>query len=84
MRRREDRFPGKDRIMRKVLAAGIIILAAVFAAQVPAQEAKAPKIEIKELKHDLGKVVQGTQATHVFEVRNAGTEPLIIERVQTS
>ena len=77
-------FPGKDKIMKKILAAGIIILAAVFAAQAPAQEAKGPKIEIRELKYDFGKVVQGTQATHVFEVRNTGTEPLIIERVQTS
>jgi hypothetical protein len=77
-------FPGKDKIMKKILAAGIIIVAAAFGSHAPAQEAKGPKIEIKELRYDLGKVGQGTQATHVFEVRNAGTEPLVIERVQTS
>jgi uncharacterized protein DUF1573 len=84
MKVRENMLPGRDKIMKKILAAGIIILAAAFAAQAPAQEAGGPKIEVKELKHDFGKVVQGTPVSHVFEVRNAGTEPLVIERVQTS
>ena len=70
--------------MKRIVGLNILILVFLFAALAPAQEAKGPKIEVKELNHDFGKVVQGTQATHVFEVRNTGTELLIIERVQTS
>jgi hypothetical protein len=84
MKGRKNMLPGRDKIMKKILAAGIIILAVAFAAQAPAQEAGGPKIEAKELKHDFGKVVQGAPVSYVFEVRNAGTEPLVIERVQTS
>ena len=32
----------------------------------------------------MGSIAQGKQAAHVFEVRNAGAEPLMIERVQPS
>jgi hypothetical protein len=49
-----------------------------------AQEVKGPRIEIKEIQHDFGKVPQGTVANHVFEFRNTGDEPLIIERVQST
>jgi hypothetical protein len=49
-----------------------------------AQENKGPRIELKEMQHDFGKVASGTQASHVFEVRNAGDEPLVIERVQST
>jgi len=52
------------------------------AAALPAQEFKGPKIEVKGDRYDFGKVVQGTPATHTFEVRNTGNEPLVIERVQ--
>ncbi len=70
--------------MKRMAWLSILMAFFLYAGLIAAQEAKAPKIEIKEWKYDFGKVVQGTQATHVFEVRNAGTEPLIIERVQTS
>ncbi len=49
-----------------------------------AQEYNGPKIEVRELRYDFGKVVQGKQVSHVFEVKNAGKEVLIIERVQSS
>lgn len=70
--------------MKRLLVLALSMSAVVFAGHVLAQEAKGPRIEIKEIQHDFGKVVQGTQATHVFEVRNAGDEPLIIERVQST
>ena len=70
--------------MKRIVWLSVLLTAFFYAGLLPAQEAKGPKIEVKEVKYDLGKVAQGTQATHVFEVRNAGTEPLIIERVQTS
>lgn len=64
----------------------VILLGVAFlsAASLPAQERKGPVIEVKEDKHDFGKIVQGTQVTHVFEIRNAGTEPLLIDKVQSS
>jgi hypothetical protein len=64
-----------------------IMSMAVFflcAASLAAQEYSGPKIEVKEIRHDFGKVVQGTQASHVFEIKNAGKETLVIERVQSS
>jgi Protein of unknown function (DUF1573) len=70
--------------MKKIVAMGVVMAVLVFAALASAQQAKGPKIEAKELKFNFGKVVQGTQAAHVFEVRNTGTAPLIIEKVQTS
>ena len=70
--------------MKKILITGVVMIAVVISGLLAAQEAKGPKIEVKEVRYDLGKVDQGTQVTHVFEVRNAGAEPLIIEKVQTS
>jgi uncharacterized protein DUF1573 len=70
--------------MKRVVWLSVLLVAFLYAGLIAAQEAGGPKIEVTELKHDFGKVVQGTQATHIFEVRNTGTEPLIIERVQTS
>ena len=48
------------------------------------QEYRGPRMEVKEARYDFGKIVQGTQVTYVFEVRNAGGEPLIIERLEPS
>ncbi len=61
--------------------------AAVFllvAGALPAQETKGPKIEVKQERYDVGTILEGQQAVHVFEVRSVGTEPLVIERLQTS
>ena len=66
--------------MKKAMIGFVVLLTVVFAGSAWAQ----PKIEVREIKYDFGKVAQGTQVSHVFEVRNAGTEPLIIERVQSS
>lgn len=70
--------------MKKIIAATVVMMVIGFTGLLPAQEVKGPKIAVKEISHDFGKVTQGTQVSHVFEVSNAGTEPLIIERVQTS
>jgi len=65
---------------------GFVIMAVFLlcAAPLAAQQHSGPKIEVKEIRYNFGKVVQGTQASHVFEIKNAGTEPLVIERVQSS
>jgi len=70
--------------MKKFIAASVVLLVIGFFGQLPAQEGTGPRISVREVKYDFGKVAQGTQVSHVFEVRNAGTEPLIIERVQSS
>ena len=49
-----------------------------------AQDYQGPKIEVRELLYDFGKVVQGRQVSHVFEIKNAGKEVLVIEKVQSS
>lgn len=70
--------------MKRLLGLALIISVSVFSGHVLAQESKGPRIEIKEIQHNFGKVAQGTQAIHVFELRNGGDEPLIIERVQST
>lgn len=70
--------------MKKILIAVSVVSIAAFAGLLSAQEVKGPRIEIKEMRYDLGKVVQGTQVSHVFEVRSMGTETLVINRVQPS
>ncbi len=49
-----------------------------------AQDHNGPRIEVREMRYDFGKVPQGEQATHIFQVRNAGNEPLVIDRVVPS
>jgi hypothetical protein len=56
----------------------------VLAWQAAAQDRQGPQISVKEVRHDLGAVAQGSAATYVFEIRNDGTETLVIERVQAS
>jgi hypothetical protein len=51
---------------------------------VTALENQGPRIEVREVRHDFGRIVQGTQASHVFEVRSVGGEDLVIERVSSS
>lgn len=70
--------------MKRLLVSALIVSALACAGSVFAQENKGPRIELKEMQHDFGKVASGTPASHVFEVRNAGDEPLIIERVQST
>jgi len=71
--------------MKKMLVSvGFFIALTMFAGQLPAQEVKGPKIVAVEVKYDFGKVIQGNQVSHIFEVRNVGNEPLIIDRVVPS
>jgi len=70
--------------MKNGLAAIAVLLLVVLAGVLPAQEVKGPRIEAKEVQYDFGKVVQGTLVSHVFEVRDTGSEPLIIDRVVPS
>jgi hypothetical protein len=50
----------------------------------PAQDHTGPKALVDQLKYHFGKVVQGEQAEHVFELRSVGKEALVIDRIQSS
>lgn len=69
---------------RLVLAAMVVIALAGIGSIVPAQEGTGPKVSVDQLNHHFGKVVQGEQAEHVFELRSVGKEALVIERIQSS
>ena len=71
--------------MQKITTAAIFVLGlALSAAPSAAQVQNGPRIEVKQEQYDAGKVTAGTQVFHVFEIRNAGNEPLTIDRVQPS
>ncbi len=70
--------------MKRILWISMVLVALLAAGSIMAQEANGPKIIAKEVQYDFGKVVEGTQASHVFEIRNGGNEPLDIERIMPS
>ncbi|MBW2526014.1 MAG: DUF1573 domain-containing protein [Deltaproteobacteria bacterium] len=45
---------------------------------------KAPQIVAAKTAHDFGKIKQGKEVAHVFEIRNAGTAPLLISKAKGS
>ncbi len=75
---------------RRMMAA--LIFAALFAAPIALAQQEAPKpkdglmpkIVVAEMRHDMGQVAAGKRVSHVFEIRNAGTATLVIEKVQPS
>lgn len=50
----------------------------------PAKGAENEALQLKQPSFDFGKIQQGRPVTHLFEIQNAGTEPLRIENVQAS
>lgn len=58
----------------------ILLVFALFPALAWAQ----PSLDFKTEKHDFGTVGQGPQLEYAFEFVNAGSEELIIKRVNTS
>jgi hypothetical protein len=77
-------FNRKDEGMKRILWASLVLMALLAAGSLLAQESKGPRIIVKEVQYDFGKVVEGTLASHVFEIRNGGNEALDIERVMPS
>jgi hypothetical protein len=81
----QDHIGGKGRIMKRLVLAVIALTALAGSGSVaPAQEYKGPKVSVDQLKYHFGKVVQGAQAEHIFEMRSVGKEALVIERIQPS
>jgi hypothetical protein len=70
--------------MKGIVIKGLVLTLFLLAGSLAAQEPKGPRIEVKPERYDMGTVAQGKQAAHVFEVRNTGTEPLVIDHLQTS
>jgi hypothetical protein len=71
--------------MKKLVMAVIALIAlAGIGSVAPAQEYKGPKVLVDQLKYHFGKVAQGGQAEHVFELRSVGNEALVIDRIQSS
>ncbi len=48
------------------------------------EQAHKAKIKFESREYDFGTVEQGEKVTHIFQLSNIGTEPLTIDRVQTS
>ena len=61
---------------------GVLVLAG--SGTIGGEERKGPRLQVKEERHDFGTVVEGTTAVHLFELQNAGDEPLDIEKLQSS
>ncbi|MCK9418663.1 MAG: DUF1573 domain-containing protein [Nitrospirae bacterium] len=70
--------------MKRMVLMSMVMAGLLCAGPLAALDNKGPKIEVKELRHDFGKVVQGTKAEYVLEIKNVGSEQLIIEKVQPS
>jgi len=70
--------------MKRIAWTSIVLAALLATGSLMALESKGPKIIAKEVQYDFGKVVEGTQVSHVFEIRNGGNEPLDIERIMPS
>ena len=83
-RRIADKNADKGWRMKRMVLMSMVLAGLLYAGPLAALDNNGPRIEIKEMRYDFGKVVQGTQAEYVFEVRNAGNEQLVIEKVQPS
>ncbi len=60
-----------------------LLLPVSHSAAASSQTPTAPRVEIDQLRHAFAPVVEGTQVTHAFTVRNAGNAPLVIKNVRT-
>jgi len=68
--------------MQKFLLAlfSLVLTTGVIAQQNKADEA----IKFKEVKHDFGKIKQGTPVTYDFDFQNIGSKPAVIESATAS
>ncbi len=83
-RRIADKNADKGWKMRRMALMCVLLTGLLYAGPLAALENDGPRIEIKEMRHDFGKVVQGAKAEYIFEIKNVGSEQLIIEKVQPS
>jgi len=67
---------------RLVLAVIALVTLAGNGSVSRAQEYTGPKLSVDQLTYHFGKVLQGEQAEHIFEIHNVGKETLVINRMQ--
>jgi hypothetical protein len=70
--------------MKRIVFMVMVMAGLLYAGPLAALDNTGPKIEVTEMRYDFGKVIQGTRVEHVFEIRNTGSEQLVIEKVQPS
>ncbi len=70
--------------MKRIVLMSMVMVGLLYAGPLTALDNKGPKIEIKEMRYDFGKILKGTAVSHTFEVKNVGSEQLVIEKVQPS
>ena len=66
--------------MKKLIAIAIFVFAGITAAQAQ----KIAKMEFKSETIDYGEIKKGSDGLRVFEVKNIGDAPLVIEDVKSS
>ena len=81
-RRRVSTEPARRKSgIRIVLGAAVLVLAA---GALWAGGTVGPRLVVHEERYDFGRVQEGTEAVHVFEVRNGGDQTLEIQRISSS
>jgi len=68
--------------MNKIALSVFLLAAVVLAGDLSAGERQGPRISVKESGFDLGEVVQGAKAEHIFEIKNIGDELLEIRQIE--
>ena len=68
--------------MQRFLLALLVIMLGWFT--FPASLFATPRVSIDETSHDFGVVSQGQLVTANFPIKNSGTEPLLIEKIEFS
>jgi copper(I)-binding protein len=70
----------KDKTMYRLFTLSFILFVCLLASNSWA----APKLMVEQPSFDFGEVVQGQMVPHLFKFKNAGDEPLVVEKVRSS
>ena len=70
--------------MKRSVVPALMLATLMIAAGLSAEERRGPRVAVDEPRFDFGTVRPGDRPEHVFTVRNAGDEVLLIERVLSS
>ncbi|MBC7426614.1 MAG: DUF1573 domain-containing protein [Bacteroidia bacterium] len=73
--------------IKLTLFAALFAICGVATAQItpaPAATPPAATLVLDNEIHDFGKIIEGTQAKHVFTFTNTGKEPIVIQNAQAS
>ncbi len=68
----------------RTLTMSVLIVVLLGGSIALAAQEDVPRISAQDARYDAGKVKRGTEVTHVFEITNTGTAPLVIGRLQPS